>query len=70
MNLVKVKILEKISPYNIWDEIEMREDLANGIFKEKVKILEEKTEEKENKKTKKEAKNIENKAILENNETK
>lgn len=63
MNLVKVKILEKISPYNIWDEIEMREDLANGIFKEKVKILEEKTEEKENKKTK-------NKAILENNETK
>lgn len=37
--MVKVKLLEAIAPHEKNDEIEMREDLAKGIFKDKVEIL-------------------------------
>lgn len=81
MNLVKVKLLEKISPYEKNQEIEMRADLAFWLFSEKVEILEEnkdiglipeesETIEEEILEENKDIEKAGNKAILKNKKTK
>lgn len=74
MSLVKVKLLERISPYEKGQEIEMRIDLALWEFSEKVEILEKEKvlekEEIEEETEKKDIKKAKNKAILKNKETK
>lgn len=57
---MKVEILEKIWTYKKGEIIEMREDLVKWVFKDKVKVLEEK----------KEIKTAKNKAILKPKNTK
>ncbi len=47
--MIKVKLLEAISPYSKCDIIDMREDLVRGIFKDKVEIMNDIKDNKEEK---------------------